>query len=156
MPYYGAGDYYRGGDYYQAGGLFSGIGKALGGIARTAAGLLPGPAGVAARAVVGALGGSKSTALARLDNPPVVRSPGVGGFISRILPGGETGYEVDLSAVMGKRRRMNVANAKALRRALRRVAGFGKLARRARRDIGRAATAVGARRTMLRKAGARR
>lgn len=42
-----------------------------------------------------------------------------------------------------KGRRMNVANPRALRRALRRVAGFGKLASRARRDISRAATAVG-------------
>jgi hypothetical protein len=41
---------------------------------------------------------------------------------------------------------MNVTNPKALRRSLRRVAGFGKLARRARRDIGRAATAVGVQR----------
>lgn len=43
-----------------------------------------------------------------------------------------------------RNRRMNVANPRALRRGLRRVAGFGKLAQRARRDIGRAATAVGA------------
>lgn len=42
-----------------------------------------------------------------------------------------------------RNRRMNVANPRALRRGLRRVAGFGKLAQRARRDIGRAATAVG-------------
>jgi len=46
-------------------------------------------------------------------------------------------------ALPGSRRRINPSNPKALRRALRRVAGFGKLARRARRDIGRAATAVG-------------
>ncbi len=65
------------------------------------------------------------------------RVPGVRGTIQRILPGGETGY-------LPPPRRMNVANPKALRRSLRRVAGFGKLACRARRDIQRAATAVGA------------
>jgi len=43
-----------------------------------------------------------------------------------------------------KNRRMNVANPKALRRSLRRVAGFGKMAQRAKRDIKRAAKAVGA------------
>jgi len=48
-------------------------------------------------------------------------------------------------------RRMNVVNPKALRRSLRRVAGFGKLAARMRRDIGRAATSVGvARRVVVR------
>lgn len=61
--------------------------------------------------------------------------PGFRGRVRRFLPGGETGYY--------KRRRMNVANPRALRRSLRRVAGFGKLASRARRDIGRAASAVG-------------
>lgn len=47
-----------------------------------------------------------------------------------------------------RNRRMNVANPRALRKGLRRVAGFGKLASRARRDIGRAATAVGVRRSV--------
>src|SRR5439155_24545979 len=40
-------------------------------------------------------------------------------------------------------RRMNVADARALRRALRRVAGFGKIVHRVRRAVMRAATAVG-------------
>lgn len=43
-----------------------------------------------------------------------------------------------------RNRRMNVANPKALRRSLRRVAGFGKLAQRSKRDIKRAAKAIGA------------
>jgi hypothetical protein len=42
-----------------------------------------------------------------------------------------------------RNRSMNVANPRALRRSLRRVAGFGKLAKRAKRDINRAAKAVG-------------
>lgn len=48
-------------------------------------------------------------------------------------------------------RRMNVANARALRRALRRVAGFGKLAKRSRRAVGLAASALGVRRAARKK-----
>lgn len=43
-------------------------------------------------------------------------------------------------------RRMNVANPRALRRALRRVAGFGKLAKRSRRAVSIAASSLGVRR----------
>jgi len=43
-----------------------------------------------------------------------------------------------------KNRSMNVANPRALRRSLRRVAGFGKLAQRSKKDIRRAAKAIGA------------
>lgn len=42
-------------------------------------------------------------------------------------------------------RRMNVANPRALRRALRRVAGFGKLAKRSRRAVSIAASSLGVR-----------
>jgi hypothetical protein len=52
-------------------------------------------------------------------------------------------------------RRMNVANPRALRRALRRVSGFGKIVHRVRRAVSRAASAVGARRGVSRKGGAR-
>ena len=45
---------------------------------------------------------------------------------------------------MVRNRSMNVANPRALRRSLRRVAGFGKLAKRAKTDIRRAAKAIGA------------
>ena len=41
-------------------------------------------------------------------------------------------------------RRMNPTNPKALRRALRRAEGFGKLAQRAKKDVRRAASALGA------------
>lgn len=91
----------------------------------------------------------------------VVPVPGFGGGVSRFLPGGSTGYEVvpsqfggiaqgpsargltevsasafaqGLNGAQGgkrKQRRMNVANPKALRRAIRREAGFVNLARRA-------------------------
>ncbi len=43
-----------------------------------------------------------------------------------------------------KNRSMNVANPRALRRGLRRTAGFGKLAQRAKKDIRRAAKSIGA------------
>ena len=43
-----------------------------------------------------------------------------------------------------KNRSMNVANPRALRRGLRRVAGFGKLAMRAKKDVRRAAKSLGA------------
>lgn len=43
-----------------------------------------------------------------------------------------------------RNRSMNVANPRALRRSLRRVGGFGKLAQRAKKDIRRASKAIGA------------
>ena len=84
---------------------------------------------------------------------------------SRILPGGKpfifrepgaqpgmmatdgccpSGYHIakDGSQRCVRNRSMNVANPRALRRSLRRVAGFGKLAARARRDIKKAAKSV--------------
>lgn len=152
MPYYQAGDYYRAGDYYAAGGIFSGLGRLVGKVAKVAGGLLPGPIGTIARIGGGILtGAAVGRTIARTlapDIPPgQIPVPGVEGAIERFLPGGETGFR--------KNPRMNVANPKALRRALRRVAGFGKLARRARRDIGRAASAVGVRRGVV-KAGRKR
>ena len=63
-------------------------------------------------------------------------------------PGGccPTGYHLakDQSGRCVRNRSMNVANPRALRRSLRRVAGFGKLAQRSKRDIRRAAKAIGA------------
>ena len=61
---------------------------------------------------------------------PVVRSPGIKGALQRGIPGGATGFQIP-GGMPRKRRRMNVANDKALRRAIRRQAGFVKLARRA-------------------------
>ena len=51
--------------------------------------------------------------------------PGLRGFGQRLVPGGATGY------MTPRRRRMNVGNVKALRRAMRRQEGFVRLARRA-------------------------
>lgn len=180
MAYYGSGrgDYYRG-DYYRAGGILSGIGHFLGGVAKVAGNLLPGPIGTAAKLVGGVLAPNprQGTAIApaagpfasfmppisRGGNPQLPALPPIG--VGQIGPmGGQTGGLIQVQTftqggrpivktldsrtgqVVGGRKRMNVANPKALRRALRRVAGFGKLAKRAKRDIARAASAVGVRR----------
>ncbi len=57
-----------------------------------------------------------------------------------------SGYHLakDGSGRCVRNRSMNVANPRALRRSLRRVAGFGKLAQRSKKDIRRAAKAIGA------------
>ena len=73
--------------------------------------------------------------------------PGGGGGYTA-PPGGccPTGYHLakDQSGRCVRNRSMNVANPRALRRSLRRVAGFGKLAQRSKKDIRRAAKAIGA------------
>ncbi len=65
-----------------------------------------------------------------------------------MAPGGAcpSGYHLakDGSGRLVRNRSMNVANPRALRRSLRRVAGFGKLAQRSKQDIKRAARALGA------------
>ena len=72
--------------------------------------------------------------------------PGVGSYTAP--PGGccPSGYHLakDGSGRCVRNRSMNVANPRALRRSLRRVAGFGKLAQRSKKDIRRAAKAIGA------------
>jgi len=169
----GRGDYYRG-DYYRAGGIFSSIGKFLGGVAKVATNILPGPIGAVGRALIQApsISNDRSAAIARAAETfnrirgvspvqgttiapmPPIRLPRLpaelpfGG-----LPGGGAGFGGGGGGGFGRRRkRLNVANPKALRRALRRVAGFGKLARRAKRDVARAATAIGVQRTVRKSA----
>lgn len=62
--------------------------------------------------------------------------PGIPGAVQRFLPGGRTGFRVGPDGRPVRRRRMNVANAKALRRAIRRQSGFVKLARKALKGTG--------------------
>jgi len=172
VSYYGSGrgDYYKGDYYgYRAGGIFGTIGKFLGGVAKT---VLPAiiPGGGLIRTAVGGILSRQRQGAGVVESVapalpfigpavggrmlPVLRSlnprqgtaiaPARGPFEDVVGGGSSTapGY-----MVMGARKhRMNVANPKALRRALRRVAGFGKLARRAKRDIARAASAIGVRR----------
>jgi len=127
MPYYSAGDYYRGdyyrGDYYRGdnyatGGLFSGIGKLLGGAAKTIIGATP--VGRVLQAAIPSIARPVITGFA----PPIVPKGGLRGFGERLIPGGESGYMV------AKRRRLNPLNLKALRRAMRRAKGFEKQAKR--------------------------
>ena len=77
--------------------------------------------------------------------PRVVPTPGARGRIQRILPGGQTGYQVEPGA-RPRRKRINPANPKALRRANRRQDGFGKLARRALKGSGYTITSRSSRR----------
>lgn len=163
---YYQGDYYSG-DYYQGDpGLFGFIGRTIKKGFRAASGLvgtvLPGPGGAIARRVSGALAPSRplrpAPPSARLAPPPpritaeVEQFRGyrasVNGKAARVGMDASgccpTGYHPVKSGegYCVRNRSINVANPRALRRGLRRVAGFAKLARRARTDIRRAARAV--------------
>jgi hypothetical protein len=171
MPYYGRGDYRRG--YYRRGdpGLLGGLwGAVTGGVKGLITG---GPVGALTGAVKGGIAGltgTPQTAISVTPNVPIstlgslpapmvqvpsttpgaVPTPGFGGLVSRILPGGQTGYEVPLrgyhmsaTGTWVKNRRMNVTNPRALRRSIRRVSGFGKLVHRIKRAVARANVAVG-------------
>lgn len=151
--YYGRrgtrGDYYRG-DPFSIGGLVGGIGKVIGG---ALGGLVTGgPLGALGGAVGGlttALGGGAGGAMIGPRAPvgiaampgvgsivgPMKPKPGIVGAMERFLPFGETGYY--------RAKRMNVTNPRALRRAIRRVSGFGKLVSRSKKAIAKANTAVG-------------
>lgn len=156
------------------GGAVSWLGKKLlgkktaaaaaGAVARVAA--RPLPSQVLRRApgiVAGAGAGAMAMRLPQMQVP----LPGGGVFRpGRILPGGvpafspgccppgqhfnkatsraRTSMGAPAGTVCVTNRRMNVANPRALRRSLRRVAGFGKLAQRSKRDVRRAAKALGA------------
>lgn len=137
MGYY-MGDYYAG-DYYGdpfLGKLFKKIGK---GIKGAVGGFLSG-------GPIGAIGGAGRAVFSKVQTPltarmatPVLRGgvqmrsfgatkvPGLRGVAQRAIPGGATGFEHLLPA---RRRRINPINPKALRRAIRRMDGFVKLARR--------------------------
>lgn len=119
MAYY-RGDYYRG-DYYQ-GGLLSSIGSFVKKAAGPILSLVPGGGLISRGFQAAGLLQSGGRGPATASTPGARKVPGIGGAISRILPFGETGYY--------RRRRMNVANPKALRRAIRRAHGFAKLARK--------------------------
>lgn len=141
MPYLQShrGDYlasYRG-DPGIFGSIFGGIKGAIGGFARG------GPIG----AIGGAVSGLTKRATPRSQvqrapgGLPIINVPGFAGFAQRAIPGGKTGLKVGYG--MHKRRRMNVGNAKALRRAIRRTDGFVKLARKALKGTGYAVTRRG-------------
>ena len=87
------------------------------------------------RAAVGFAGGGPVGAAAGFIRPtsrPITRVPGLRGAAQRLVPGGRTGFQVGADGtVRPRRKRMNVTNDKALRRAIRRTSGFVKLAKRA-------------------------
>lgn len=123
---YAYGDYHRmRGDPF-LGKLVKGVGRALGTVARGAIGVaaqvLPGPLGMAARAV------TRPTERVSFFPPEPSLAPlrSLGpNAVAYAEPGG------GMMLLQKKRRRMNVANPKALRRAIRRSKGFLKLARKA-------------------------
>jgi len=130
MGYYMRGDYYaRKGDYYRGdfwstvgGGLKKAAGVALG----AATGFITGGPMGAVQGGIGALtsGGKKPiTSAVGPYKPLVPQMPGLGG-----VPIGAMGKGKPLEAGGRRRRRMNVTNPKALRRAIRRGRGFEKLA----------------------------
>jgi len=115
------------------GSLF-GIGKRL---ARGAVGFATGGPGGAIRGIAA---GQPPRARGGSFVPPqkVIRGTSIRQRIEQIVPGGATGLVVDpvTGEMRRKRRRMNVGNAKALRRSIRRVDGFVRLSRSALKNTG--------------------
>lgn len=131
MAYYGRGDYYSGlrGDYYRGdpflGALIGAAGGLVGKAASWVAGKLASPAGqaVARGVATGATAAAVPMAFSAMEGQGIrigkrVINP------TNILPGGKP----FITTV--RRRRMNVLNPRALRRALRRAEGFERFARR--------------------------
>lgn len=146
MAYYGGrGDYYRG-DYYRGdlkGFLKKGFGliRKVAPILKKGARFVPGVGTAVALADVG-------VSLVQKRKAAVTQIPSLGPIGSGFEMGTQGGgFGPTGGGGFGRRsKRMNPANPKALRRALRRVSGFAKLAQRTKRDIGKAATAAGVRR----------
>jgi hypothetical protein len=132
MGYYGMGDYYRGqarGDYYRMRGDPGIFGLLAGTVLKYGARLLT---KVVKPAVAMGTGGIIAGGIPKITQAlqgPVTVNPGA------ILPGGKPFIEFG-GGGSGKRRRMNPANAKALRRAIRREQAFIKLARRSLKGTG--------------------
>lgn len=109
-------------------GFFDFLKKGVRTIAGVAGQVLPGPFGVPGRIVSGALNGGG------------MRMPGVQEIGARVgtyeTKGVEGAVKIRKDGKPYKRPRMNVANPKALRRAIRREQGFVKLARRALKGTG--------------------
>jgi hypothetical protein len=157
MAYY-RGDYYVGrgamrGDYYRGdpfwGALWTGlktVGGALLGTLKTGAAAQQQQAQIAG-GLSGVQSASAPMSLQRLppagmlEPPPGVTVDRFGAMRRQTLQP----MQAMPSHLAGgqRRRRMNPANAKALRRSIRRVVGFGRLAMRSRRAVSKAATAIG-------------
>lgn len=164
MAYY-RGDYYRGhgrGDYYRGHGRGDPFWGALWTGIKTVGGALLGirPAAPAVTPPLVAPGPSPAqTALASmasgLQAGMMIRRPTMPTQMPMIRSGVETVNRMlverpdgSVVAVGRRRRRMNPANPQALRRSIRRVVGFGRLAMRSKKAIGKAATAMGVKRSV--------
>lgn len=117
-------EYQMAGDPF-LGGLFKGIGKAVGFVGK-AAGILPGGGGASKKAIQEAV----EAGLGKVAKSKVARGAAVGvgaGLLGGVLAGRASRG----AAGMGGRRyrRMNPGNVRALRRSMRRVNSFAKLAR---------------------------
>lgn len=149
MAYYlgYAGDYYRG-DYYRGDpGILGTIGRTLMKVAAPVVSLLPGGGLIAG--ALGALSQQQQGPVAKVVQkilPPQPGGPGmaemkigpIGINPSNMFPGGQPFMTFAGPQVMvpRKRRRMNPANPRALRRAIRREQAFVALARRSLKGTG--------------------
>lgn len=162
MPYrFAAGDY-RGG-FRGDPGLFGSIFRRIKGIATGIVGMSP--IGAIAKTVIGAIAPRREVSRMPTLRPVQATMFGQKGPTTptRISPMGTRGPEVcpaghHFSKTTGScvpNRRMNVGNARALRRAIRRQSGFVKLARRALRGSGYSIVSKGAgrRRVSIKEAG---
>lgn len=142
MSYYGAGD------YYAAGGFLDFIGKGINKLAGVVKGtgvpvvsqLAGGVQALTTTSPALRVPGFSGTVAGFGPTPQIIPVPGLEGKIQRLLPGGKSGY------MFKKRRRMNVANSRALRRAIRREQGFVRLARRALKGTAYSVVTKGSRR----------
>jgi len=145
--------YYMAGDYYAAGGIFGSIGKLVKGAVGIGSKIIPGPVGAGLGVISQAFGGGRATPtqpsqpLMLPGGPRMIpaRAPSIPERIQAagqaLMPGGVEHFPGAFP--YRKRRRMNVGNAKALRRAIRRQQGFVKLARRALKGTGYTVTSRG-------------
>lgn len=115
------------------GGFLSGLVRTVGRVAGTVLGGTP--VGTAINVARGIMPGG-TTALAKAGPGPGRRpEPGITGAVHRFVPGGHTGY------IGG--RRMNAGNAKAARRAIRRIKAVRKLLQSIERELPRRPAARG-------------
>lgn len=157
MPYY-QGDYYQG-DYYQ-GDLFGFLKKGFSAVTGLAGSILPGPIGGLAKLASRVTRGQASRSTLRAAQARQVQASR--GYVQPTMarqpmiipkPGGSG---IQKMGYPEKRRRMNVTNDKALRRAIRRTNGFVKLAKKALKGSGYKVVSKGSggKRIVVKEAGA--
>lgn len=122
------------------GGILSSIGRVAGRLAGPVLRSLPG-IGTAIGVVGGVVGAARGVRAAApqlpgFTPPGMTPTPGFRGFAQRLVPGGESGFRK-------KGRRMNAGNAKAARRAIRRIKGVRDLLKSIERELPRRPAARG-------------